>query len=69
MKIRNITKKFDGMHYAYRYPDDMGNVGVTAVCDETGDIVVLEVKHGLFTGNILNEYGIVLTHAVEVISD
>lgn len=69
MKTRNITKKFDGMRYAYCYPDDMGSVGVTAVCDETGDIVVLEVKNGLFTGNILDEHGIVLTHAVEVRSE
>ncbi len=51
------TKKFNGLHYSY-YPEDEGNCGITAVCDETGEVVVLETENGCFTGVVLDENGL-----------
>lgn len=51
-----LVKIIEGMHYSY-YPEDEGNCGITAICDETGETVVLETENGHFTGNVLDENG------------
>ena len=48
------TKEINGLHYIY-YPEDLGNLGITAFCDETGEEVILEMDESqkYFTGNII----------------
>lgn len=52
------TVEINGKHYSY-YAEDMGDVGYSAVCDETGDSVVLgfDFKDWCLTGEVFNEYG------------
>lgn len=48
-----LTKEFNGLHYSY-YPEDINNIGIYAICDETHEEVVLELDESqkYFTGNV-----------------